>query len=117
MKKEKGNIGDMMAACLCMLAMTVLMLAYMDNVSLVFQKAAVGQLARKYILRMETVGELTEADRIMLLQELDDLGATEITLEGTSGHAEYGEPVELRIRGKLEEEYEFEEKRVSTAKN
>ena len=106
-----------MAACLCMLAMTVLMLAYMDNVSLIFQKAAIGQLARKYILRMETGGELTEADRTTLLQELDSLGATEVTLEGTSGQTGYGEPVELRIRGKLEDEYEFEERRVSTAKN
>ena len=106
-----------MAACLCMLAMTVLMLSYMDNVNLIFQKAAVGEIARKYILRMETVGGLTEADRTALLQELDELGVTEDTLEGTSGRADYGESVELHIRGKLEGEYEFEEKRVSTAKN
>lgn len=117
MKKEKGSMGDMLAACICMLAMTVLMLSYMGSVGLVFQKAAVSQLARKYILRMETVGELTAADRTVLLQELESLGATEITLEGTSGKAAYGEPIELRIRGKLKDAYEFEEKRVSTAKN
>lgn len=110
-------MGDMLAACICMLAMTVLMLSYMGSVGLVFQKAAVSQLARKYILRMETVGELTAADRTVLLQELESLGATEITLEGTSGKAAYGEPIELRIRGKLKDAYEFEEKRVSTAKN
>lgn len=117
MRKEKGNIGDMLAACVCMLAMTMLMVAYMGNVGVVFQKAAVAQLARKYILRMETVGELTEADRTALLQELDDLGASEIALEGTSGRVSYGEPIELCIQGKLKGEYEFEEKRVSTAKN
>lgn len=117
MKKEKGSMGDMLAACICMLAMTVLMLSYMGSVGVVFQKAAVSQLARKYILRMETVGELTAADRTVLLQELESLGATEITLEGTSGKAAYGEPIELRIRGKLKDTYEFEEKRVSTAKN
>jgi uncharacterized Rossmann fold enzyme len=100
-----------------MLAMTTLMLAYMGNVELVFKKAAVGQLARKYILRMETVGGLTDADRTALLQELEELGATEVTLEGTSVRAAYGEPIELRIQGKLKEEYEFSEKRVSTAKN
>lgn len=117
MKKEKGNVGDMLAVCICMLAMTALMAAYLGNVGLVFQKAAVAQLARKYILRMETVGELTAADRTALLQELDGLGATEITLDGTTGRVSYGEPIELRIQGKLKEEYKFEEKRVSTAKN
>jgi len=117
MKREKGNIGDMLASCICMLAMTTLLLAYMGNVGLIFQKAAVGQLARKYILRMETVGELTAADRTALLQELEDLGATEITLDGTSGRVSYGKPIELMIRGKLEGNYEFEEKRVSTSKN
>ncbi len=107
----------MLAACLCMLAMTALMLAYMGNVEIVFQKAAVGQLARKYILRMETEGELTAADRTSLLQELEELGATEVTLTGTSGRVMYGEPIELKIEGKLKDEYEFSEKRVSTAKN
>ena len=106
-----------MAACICMLAMTVLMMAYMDNAGLISRKAAVGQLARKYILRMETVGQLTSADRAMLLQELESIGVTEISLEGTSGQVRYGEPIELRICGKLEEEHEFEERRVSTAKN
>ena len=99
-----------MAVCICMLAMTVLMMAYMDNVGLISRKSAVGQLARKYSLRMETGREL-------LLWELESIGVTEISLEGTSGQVRYGEPIELRICGKLEEEYEFEEKRVSTAKN
>jgi len=117
MKKEKGNIGDMMAACICILAMTALMVAYIGNIGLVYQKTAVGQLARKYILRMEVTGELTPSDRTALLQELSDIGATEVALEATGGEAAYGEPVELIIRGKLNDEYDFEEKRVSTAKN
>lgn len=117
LRMEAGNVGDMMACCLCMLAMTVLMLAYMGNVSLVFQKAAVSQLARKYILRMETVGELTANDRTELIAELEALGASQISLEGTSGKVSYGETVELVINGKLEEEYDFTERRLSTAKN
>lgn len=117
MSREEGSIGDMLAAGLCMLAMTVLLLSYMDNVGMIYQKMAVSQIARKYILRMETMGSLTESDRVLLLQELSDVGATEVELEGsTLDRAGYGNPVILLINGKLEGEYEFEEKRVSTAK-
>lgn len=118
MRREKGSIADMMAAGLCMLAMTAVMLAYMNNASMVFRKAEVNQLARKYILRMETVGRLTEEDRLALSLELENAGVTEPNLEGsTTDKVGYGEPVVLMIRGKLEGEYDFEEKRISTAKH
>ncbi len=118
MKRERGNIGDMMAAGLCMLAMTAIMLVYMGNAGLVNKKAAVNQVARKYILRMETTGCLTEADRVVLLQELETLGLTEPELTGTTmNRVGYGQPIVLNIRGKLEGGYEVEEKRVSTAKH
>lgn len=117
MKREKGNVGDMIAAGLCMLAMTVVMLVYMKNAGLVNKKAAVDQVARKYILRMETAGHLTEADRTALLQELKSLGLAAPELTGTTvERVGYGQPIVLIIRGKLEDGYEIEEKRVSTAK-
>lgn len=118
MRRERGSVADIMAAGLCMLAMTVVMLAYMDNVRLISTKAAVNQIARKYILRMETTGQLTGGDRVLLLQELEGVGATELSLEGTTfDRVGYGETIVLMIRGKLEDGYEFEEKRVSTAKH
>lgn len=116
-KKEKGSVGDIAAAGICMLAMTVLALAYMESASLLYQKAAVTQLARKYILRMETVGELRTEDRLMLQAELEELGVTDITIEGTSDKVEYGAPIELVISGRLRGKYEFREKKVSTAKH
>lgn len=107
-----------MAAGLCMLAMTVVMLSYMGNVDLVNRKAAVSQIARKYILRMETVGELTEADRVALTLELEAAGVTELSLAGTTmEQVAYGDTIELVIHGKLGEQYEFEEKKVSSAKH
>lgn len=107
-----------MSAGLCILAMTVVMLAYMDSVWLIHRKAEVSQIARQYILRMETVGYLTEADRIALRQELDEAGVTEVELSGTTmTPVTYGDMITLEIRGKLEGEYVFEEKRVSTAKH
>lgn len=117
LKKESGNVGDVMFTCIGMLAMTALMMAYMGSAGLIFQKAAVSQLARKYILKMETVGELLPEDEVALQQELTELGVTEITLDGTTGKVGYGEPIELHIQGKLKEKYEVEEKRVSSAKN
>lgn len=118
MKKQKGNIGDLVSTGICILGMTIVMLSYMESVSLLHQKAEVGQLARKYILRMETVGYLTSGDQVVLCQELDEMGVTEVNLEGTTMHEViYGSPITLCINGKLEGEYQFEEKRVSTAKN
>ncbi len=117
MTREEGSIGDLLAAGLCMLAMTVLLLSYMGNVQMIYQKTAISQIARKYILRMETIGSLTEADRVLLMQELETVGVTEPKLDGSSLESVgYGNPVILLIRGKLEGEYDFEEKRVSTAK-
>lgn len=118
MKRERGSAGDILVTGFYLLAMTIVMLAYMGNVSLIYRKAEINQIARKYILRMETAGELTDADYISITRELESLGVTELSLTGTTiGRVSYGDPIVLLIRGKLEGEYEFEEKRVSTAKN
>ncbi|MCM1056590.1 MAG: hypothetical protein NC517_03160 [Firmicutes bacterium] len=117
MKKERGSIGDLMAACICMLLMTLLLVSYMDSVRLVDEKTEINQIARKYILRMETVGMLTESDKRLLGRELEAAGASEISLEGTTlERVGYGEEIVLKIKGKLRGAYGFEEKRVSTAK-
>ena len=117
MKKCRGNIGDLLAVGFCILAMTVVMMCYMENVSLIQQKTRVNQIARRYILRMETVGYLDVSDKGMLSRELEEAGVTELKLDGTTIQpVPYGELITLRIRGKLGGEYEVDEKRVSTAK-
>ena len=61
---------------------------------------------------------LADEDREALYRELEEAGATQIQLEGTTlWQVNYGEPISLQIRGKLENVYEFTEKRVSTAKH
>ena len=118
MEKREGNVGNLLITGICILAMTVVMLSYMDSVELIQQKSQVGQLARKYILRMETVGCLTVEDRTALTQELFDLGVTEIDYADTTvSEVPFGEPITLRIQGKLKGEYAFKEHRASTAKN
>lgn len=107
-----------MAAGLCLLAMTAVMVAYLGCAGLIQQKMQISQIARKYILRMETMGMLTDADRIELYSELEGLGVTQIRLEGTTAwQVGYGEAITLQIQGELENGYEFTEKRVSTAKH
>ncbi len=118
MRRQKGNISSLMVAGICILAMTVVMLSYMESVSLIQQKTEVSQLARKYILRMETVGYLTDEDSTALLQELQGMGVKEVSLSGTTlSGVSYGMPITLQISGKLKGEFVFEEKRTSTAKN
>jgi len=117
-KKENGNVGELLSAGLCMLAMTVVMLSYIDNAGLIKQKTEVSQIARKYILRMETVGMLTDGDRLDLMGELDALGVSQPRLDGsTVWQVDFGEPIVLQIQGKLGNGYDFTEKRVSTAKH
>ena len=117
-RRNSGNIGDIMMTGICMLAMLVLLISCFESVELLNTKAAVGQLARKYILQMETAGYLSGQARATLSLELEELGVTRISYDGTTcNQVNYGEAITLVIRGKLKGEYDFVEKRVSTAKN
>ncbi len=118
MKKETGNIGNLLMTGICILAMTIVMAAYLNCTELIRQKGQVSQLARRYILKMETTGCLEAGDRGQLLLELEEIGATQIDLTGTTvNQASYSAPVTLKIQGKLGGKFTFEEKRVSTSKN
>ena len=118
MTKEKGNIGNLAATGICILAMAALMFNFMDHVSLIMQKMEVNQIARKYILRMEIAGMLDDEDRAELCVELAAAGVTDLRLDGTTFvQAGYGEPIVLQLQGILKEDYAFTEKRVSTAKH
>lgn len=118
MKKEEGNIGDFIAVFMVLIAMTVVMLSYMDAMGVVQDKMKVSQLARQSILEMETVGYLTHSSEKILLENLALLGVTDIDLQGTTmEQVGYGEPIAIQIQGKIKGSYEFQENRVSTAKN
>ncbi|MDR2042808.1 MAG: hypothetical protein LBQ15_00260 [Clostridium sp.] len=134
-KKESGSIMDFLSAGMIVIAMSVLMMAYMNQLQLLNAKLEVGQLARKYILRMETVGFLTAHDKAALTRELEELGITEVDFSAsTMSEQAYGSPITLRIQGMIpgremtveqglfsalfrRQGYPFHEIRVSTAKN
>ncbi len=131
---RRGTVGELITAGMCVIAMTIMMTAFLGNIRLLDQKEKVGQIARKYILRMETVGYLTANDRQSMLTELAAIGAKEVDLSGsTVNRVDYGSPVILKISGKIDgvellgsdllgmlfapRQYAFEESRMSTAKN
>ena len=117
MKCQNGNVGELITTCICLLMLTILMTAYLDNVAMLEKKTRIEQLARRYILIMETEGYLSATSKTELLHELEELDAKEISLDGTTlTPAGYGQPITLRIRGKIKDNYEFYENKASTAK-
>lgn len=118
MKRNKGNIGNLLGTGLCVMAMTVLVLQYMGQVHLIHQKWELIQISREYILRMETRGYLSGEDARELMQELERAEVEQVSLEGTTRNpVDYGETIVLNIRGVMGDEYQVQERRCSTAKH
>jgi len=117
MRKDSGTVANVMITGIFILAMTVVMIAFMDDMQLIRQKMEINQVVRCYLLRMETVGCLESADRIEMIRELESWGATEIDLGMTTvDSVGYGGKIVLEVSGKLGGQYAFCEKRASTAK-
>lgn len=132
---HRGSVMNLVATMICVLAMTVIVLGYLGCIGLLERKAAISQVVRKYLLRMETIGYLTEDDSLALEAELTELGATELDFAGsTLNEVEYGTKIVLKIKGKIAAEgiltgdslfgtllgtvrYEFSEQKMSTAKH
>jgi len=115
------------------LAIAIVVMTSLSSMELMVRKLEVSQIARKYILSMETKGCLTESDRTVLVAELEDAGLHHVDLTGTTFQpVEYGGEILLCISGYVSggatagrdiwseglgtKEYHVEEKRMSTAK-
>ena len=134
-RKREGSALDFLSVCICILAMYIVVTAYFYCSDLLLRKGQVSQVARCYILKMETVGCLTEGDKNRMLAELQSIGLQGIDLTGsTMNPVEYGDSVILHIRGKIQgkmwgenhdlfqsiftvREVPVEEMRMSTAKH
>ncbi|MDR2043213.1 MAG: hypothetical protein LBQ15_02385 [Clostridium sp.] len=102
MRKRQGSAMDVLPPVVCMLALSIVMLAYLNIMELVNRREDVGQIARQYILRMETAGCLGPQDRAAMLHALAEAGLESVTLDGTTlSGAGYGNPVVLCISGEL----------------
>ena len=119
--KEKalspGSVGDVMPMCIFVICIAFVMISFANCVRLINVKASVSQVARQYILRMETYGYLTENDKEALMRNLADTGLTGVSLAGTdTSEVGYGNEIRLYIDGFTEDGYEIREFRTSTAK-
>lgn len=133
--KSKGSILDFLSILLMILGMSIVVMAYLECTNLMMKKLEIGQISRKYILKMESDGYLKEPEKESLLQELKNAGMSGIDISGTTLQpVAYGEEVYLKIEGTVEgkvlktsEEmwregfekgiFHVEEERMSTAKN
>ena len=134
MKKRKGSIVDILPSMIMVIAAVMLIMVFFDLYQILSLNEDVKQIARKYMLTMETMGYLDPANQTTLVQELSDLQVTDIDLTGsTMSDAEYGNAVYLQISRKLPQlnmdgydmlQFVFQDKsipirvrRMSTAKN
>lgn len=104
-KKSEGNVMNLVTIGITILAMSIVVTAYLEYTGLMMKKMEISQLSRKYILLMETQGYLSEQNKQALLQELEALEVRNIDLSGTTLHpVSYGETILLKIRGTISTE-------------
>lgn len=135
MKKEQGNVLDFLTILLTVTAMSIVVTVYLECTGLLMKKLEVSQISRKYILKMETEGYLTEGTENALLSELQRAGVRSVDISGTTvTPVAYGDTIVLKIQGKVEGRimgtgdeiwskglvsnfFTVEEEKMSTAKN
>lgn len=101
-KKDKGMLEHFLPALVTIVLMAVLWTASMIQASNLDRSAQIQQVARIYMLRMESDGYLAEANKNLLLADLQALDMSEINLTGTSfSDVGYGNEVHLVIAGKV----------------
>ncbi len=98
-----SNFGPILLSALVVLILIILFGSWMANFE---KKDAVNQITRKYILKMETTGGLTDADKTDLLKELEPY-CENVVLEfdgkktTKEGEAKYGETIDLYVKADL----------------
>lgn len=125
---------DLVTIGITVLAMSVVVMVYLECSGLMMKKLEVSQISRKYILKMETEGYLSQENKNNLLGELQAAGVSEPDLTGTTLQpVAYGDTILLKIKGKVvtrtiggeeiwnegfkRSQIPVEEIRMSTAKN
>lgn len=108
--KKEGSMLKMLPVLLAMVAVAAISVMYLSYMSDYDKREMADQLAREYILFMESSGCLTEEKSNELVQKLQNIGLTNINLAGTTvTKADYGVEIALIINARLVvKEYVFE---------
>ena len=101
-KRRTGSVLKIIPLFLGMIATAVLSLMYLHYVKDMDIREQASQIAREYLLLMESTGYLTVQDEQLLTTELKQLGIDNINLTGTTTQpADYGEKIYLVISGSV----------------
>ena len=99
-KKNASVIENMLVALIGIVMMTAFLVIIFGAMSSISDKWAMRQVAREYMLIMETEGYLSSTDQVALITELEDCGLYNISLNGTTVHeVKYGDRIYLNISG------------------
>lgn len=91
---------DMVTIGITILAMTIVVMVYLECTELMLKKLDVSQVSRKYILKMETEGYLSQENKAQMLIELEELGLQNVDVSGTTLYpVDYGDTITLKIKG------------------
>lgn len=98
MKKKKGEIDQYVIIILGILSFFIITIASLNYVGSTDKYITANQIARKYILKIESNGYLTPENAIKLRSELTNEGFSNINLTGTTmSEVKNGEDVFLFI--------------------
>lgn len=100
-KKEAGSvIENMLVALTGIVMITAFLVIVFGAFASISDKWHMNQVAREYLLIMETEGYLTDADKANMIGELEECGLYNISLSGTTmSEVGYGERIYLKISG------------------
>ena len=99
-RKDKGILDQFLPAIIVIVLLAVLWTGSMISASNIDRSTDIQQVARTYLLKMETDGYLTEENRNLLLSDLAALDMERIDLTGTTfSDVGYGNRIDLVIRG------------------
>lgn len=81
-KKHKGN-GDLIASLFVILALTIFSLFFINSIADINTRIQMDQVARKYILRMESEGYLTASDKSSMISDLMQIPSVKAVTDGS----------------------------------
>jgi hypothetical protein len=104
--RVKG-VSELIASIIVIFALSVFILFFVESITDIYAKIQIDQTVRGYIIRMESAGELSTADKDDLIADLREINAVEaayeaggsITVTWNSGQGVkgYGDKITLEV--------------------
>lgn len=95
--KKRAGVGDLFVSMIAILAITLVTFLYINSLADIQLRTNLDQVARKYILIMESEGDLTSTQKQSMKEEMKAVSSdiTNVTITTTGGNG-YGTLVTLR---------------------